>query len=141
VLGTKQQVLEVVVHADVKHAKCDRERVFRVFSNLIGNASKFSPAGETIGVEASARPGEILFGVIDHGCGISSDQQAHIFEPYWQASQQRQIGLGLGLAIAKGIVEAHGTRIWVESQIGVGSRFLFTLPSADRDEGSVPPAA
>jgi signal transduction histidine kinase len=130
-----------VVQADVTHAKCDRQRIFRVFSNLIGNASKFSPAGETIGVEASARPGEILFSVTDHGCGISSDQQVQIFEPYWQASQQRQLGLGLGLAIAKGIVEAHGTRIWVESQVGTGSRFLFTLPSVDGDEGSAPPLA
>jgi len=141
VLGAKQQVLDIVVQPDVTLAKCDRQRVFRVFSNLIGNASKFSPAGETIGVEASVRPGEILFGVTDHGCGISSDQQAHIFEPYWQASQERKLGLGLGLAIAKGIVEAHGTRIWVESQVGTGSCFLFTLPSADGDEGSASPPA
>jgi signal transduction histidine kinase len=141
VLGAKQQVLEIAVQADVTCARCDRQRVFRVFSNLIGNASKFSPAGMTITVEASARPGEILFGVADHGCGISSDQQAHIFEPYWQASQERKLGLGLGLAIAKGIVEAHGTRIWVESQVGTGSRFLFTLPSAHGGDGSAPPPA
>jgi signal transduction histidine kinase len=136
VLAAKAQLLDVVVHADVTRAKCDRERIFRVFSNLIGNASKFSADGETITVEASTRPGEILFAVTDRGCGISSDQQAHIFEPYWQASQQRRAGLGLGLAIVKGIIEAHGTRIWVESKVGAGSRFLFTLPSADGDDES-----
>jgi signal transduction histidine kinase len=130
VVANKEQKLEAVIRGGpLPRAKCDRERVFQVLSNLIGNANKFSPEGDTITVEASARPGEILFAVTDHGCGISADQQAHIFEPYWQASQQRQRGLGLGLAIVKGIIEAHGSRIWVESRAGAGSRFLFTLPS------------
>jgi signal transduction histidine kinase len=135
VLAVKQQSLDVILRGEMPAVKCDRERIFRVFSNLIGNAGKFSPAGSTIIVEAIARHGEILFSVIDRGCGISSEQRLHIFEPYWQASQQRQQGLGLGLAIAKGIVEAHDSRIWVESEVGSGSRFLFTLPCADREAG------
>ena len=130
VLAERKQTLEISVDGPLPRAKCDRERLFQVFSNLIGNASKFSPEGDHITVEASARAQEILFAVTDHGCGISADQQVHIFEPYWQASQERKRGLGLGLAIVKGIVEAHGTRIWVESRVGVGTRFFFTLPSA-----------
>jgi signal transduction histidine kinase len=131
VLAAKTQILKIVVPGTLPWVKCDRERIFRVFSNLIGNASKFSPPGETITVEASARPGEVVFAIVDQGCGISADHEPHIFEPYWQASQQRQRGLGLGLAIAKGIIDAHGTRIWVQSRVGVGSRFFFTLLSPD----------
>lgn len=130
VLLAKQQMLEIKAEENLPAVFCDRERVLRIFSNLVGNASKFSPDGDTITVEASARPGEILFVVTDHGSGIEADQLPHIFEPYWQASQQRRQGLGLGLAIVKGIIEAHKSRIWVESRVGAGSRFLFTLPMA-----------
>jgi signal transduction histidine kinase len=130
VLLGKQQTLEIKAEENLPAASCDRERVLRVFSNLVGNASKFSPDGDTITIEASARPSEILFVVTDHGPGIAPDQLPHIFEPYWQASQERRQGLGLGLAIVKGIVEAHQSRIWVESRVGEGSRFFFTLPIA-----------
>jgi signal transduction histidine kinase len=130
VLLGKQQTLEIKAEEKLPAASCDRERVLRVFSNLVGNASKFSPDGDTITIEASARPSEILFVVTDHGPGIAPDQLPHIFEPYWQASQERRQGLGLGLAIVKGIVEAHQSRIWVESRVGEGSRFFFTLPIA-----------
>jgi signal transduction histidine kinase len=130
VLLTKQQTLEIKAEENLCAVSCDRERVLRIFSNLVGNASKFSPDGDTITIEASARPSEILFVVSDHGPGIAPDQLPHIFEPYWQASQERRRGLGLGLAIVKGIVEAHQSRIWVESRVGGGSRFFFTLPIA-----------
>jgi signal transduction histidine kinase len=66
-----------------------------------------------------------------NGCGISSEHLPHIFDPYWRASQTRRPGLGLGLAIAKGIVEAHDGRIWVESSPGAGSKFAFSLAAAD----------
>ena len=66
--------------------------------------------------------------VIDSGPGISAEHLPRIFEPYWRASQQRQTGLGLGLAIAKGIVDAHQSRLSVESRVGEGCRFYFTLP-------------
>ncbi|MET0592699.1 MAG: ATP-binding protein [Polyangiaceae bacterium] len=129
-LLARKQVLEIATEETLPFVMCDRERIFRVFSNLVVNASKFSPEGDTIKIEASTRPGEVLFVVSDHGSGISPDQLPHIFEPYWQASQQRRQGLGLGLAIVKGIIEAHASRIWVESRIGAGTRFFFTLPSA-----------
>jgi two-component system, sensor histidine kinase len=132
IFAPKRQSLEILVGETLPRVRCDKERMFRVFSNLLGNASKFSPDGGTITVEATARPEDILFTVADQGCGIAADQLPHIFEPYWQASQERKHGLGLGLAIVKGIIEAHGSRIWVESRAGAGSRFFFTLPSAPR---------
>jgi signal transduction histidine kinase len=130
-LATKKQAFEVVLPERQLQATCDRERVFQVLSNLLGNASKFSPEGTTITVKATRESREVLVEVIDRGAGISHENLPHIFEPYWRASQQRQQGLGLGrlgLAIAKGIIDAHRGRLWAESRIGAGSRFLFTLP-------------
>jgi signal transduction histidine kinase len=71
--------------------------------------------------------------VSDTGPGIPADQLPHIFGRFWQATRADRRGIGLGLAIAKGIVEAHRGRIWVESEVGVGSEFIFTLPVADTD--------
>ncbi|MBK9258494.1 MAG: PAS domain S-box protein [Polyangiaceae bacterium] len=109
---------------------CDRERVLQVLSNLLGNAIKFSSPGSTITVsadgEASAK--EVLFAVTDQGPGVAPEQLAHIFEPYWTSEQSARKGTGLGLFIAKGIVDAHGGRIWVETKAGVGTTFYFTLP-------------
>jgi PAS domain S-box-containing protein len=107
---------------------CDRERVLQVLSNLIGNALKFTSEGGTIAVTATDREGETTFSVADTGCGIAPDQIPHIFDRYWQAKSARD-GIGLGLSIAKGLVEAHGGRIWVESNIGQGTTFFFTLPA------------
>jgi signal transduction histidine kinase len=130
VLAQKGQSLELALPKTDLHARCDRERIFQVFSNLVENASKFSPVGATVTIAAKTRPGEILFTVADQGTGISPEHLPHIFEPYWQASQQRRRGLGLGLAIVKGIIDAHASRIWVESCPGAGSQFCFTLPAA-----------
>jgi two-component system, sensor histidine kinase and response regulator len=130
-LSTKAQRLEVAVSEGLPSARCDRDRVFQVFSNLVGNASKYSREGTTIQIEAQERPGEILFVVSDQGSGIAPDHLPHIFEPYWQASPERRHGLGLGLAIVKGIIEAHQSRIWVESRPGTGTQFYFTLPIAE----------
>jgi signal transduction histidine kinase len=80
--------------------------------------------------------GEVLFTVADTGPGVPKEHQRDIFSPYWQAKRTERLGAGLGLPIAKGIVEAHGGRIWVESEAGRGSRFYFTLPVAERGEGS-----
>jgi len=106
---------------------CDRERILQVLSNLIGNALKFTGEGGTIGVSAREGEGETTFAVTDTGCGIASDQLPHIFDRYWQAKSARD-GIGLGLSIAKGIVEAHGGRIWAHSEIDHGTTFFFTLP-------------
>jgi PAS domain S-box-containing protein len=108
----------------------DRDRVQQVLSNLIGNAFKFTPEGGTITVRAQAVDGFVQFSVGDTGPGIRAEDLPHIFERYWQAKRTAHLGTGLGLPIAKGIVEAHGGRIWVESTAGVGAAFYFTIPLA-----------
>ncbi len=112
-------------------AVCDRNRVEQVLSNLIGNAIKFTPEQGAILVEARRQECDVLVSVRDTGRGIPDDQVAHIFEPYWQGDAARKWGAGLGLSIAKAIVDAHGGRIWVESTVGRGSTFRFTLPAVD----------
>ena len=108
----------------------DSARIQQVLSNLVGNAVKFTPRDGRITVCAEQLEGEIRFGVIDTGPGIPPEQVPHIFGQFWQASSSDRRGIGLGLAIAKGIVEAHKGTIWVESHVGMGSTFYFTLPTA-----------
>jgi signal transduction histidine kinase len=105
--------------------------VHQVLSNLVGNAIKFTPAGGRVTLSAElAAEREVRFAVADTGAGIPPEQLPHVFGQFWQGRRTDRRGIGLGLAIAKGIVEAHGGRIWVESQVGVGSNFYFTLPAA-----------
>ena len=107
----------------------DRHRVMQVLSNLIGNSLKFTPAGGVITAKAGKHSDhEVLFSVADTGPGIPNENLADIFSQYWQAKRTERMGAGLGLPIAKGIVEAHGGQIWVESEPGVGTTFHFTLP-------------
>jgi signal transduction histidine kinase len=109
--------------------RCDRERVLQVLSNLVGNALKFTPAGGRIGLSARAGPGEVVFTVSDTGPGIDPAERLQIFDRFWSKRGKAGADSGLGLYIAKGIVEAHRGRIWVESEVGVGSRFSFMLPA------------
>jgi signal transduction histidine kinase len=109
----------------------DRHRVMQVLSNLIGNSLKFTPPAGTITVRAEPRDGSVLFSVSDTGPGIPQEHLSDIFSPYWQAKRTERMGAGLGLPIAKGIVEAHGGRIWAESEPGAGTQFYFTLPRSD----------
>ena len=105
-----------------------------MFENLIGNAIKFTEAGGQITVNATRRNEDLLFSIADTGCGIPPESLPHVFEPFWQdVSRAGRLGAGLGLAITKGIVEAHGGRIWVESTVGRGSTFFFTIPKAPSD--------
>jgi signal transduction histidine kinase len=108
----------------------DRERVLQVFTNLIGNAIKFTPKGGQITIRATHEGGEVRFTVADTGPGIPREHLDHVFDRYWQAKSTAKLGTGLGLSIAKGIVEAHGGRIWAESPPGRGAEFNFTLPVA-----------
>jgi signal transduction histidine kinase len=108
----------------------DRERVLQVLANLIGNALKFTPKGGEIKILANLEPSEVRFTVQDTGPGIPAEHLNHVFDRYWQAKSTAKLGTGLGLSIAKGIVEAHGGRIWVESPPGSGAAFQFTLPAA-----------
>ena len=113
---------------DVPPVFADHHRVLQVLSNLVGNAMKFTPASGMISIAAEARDGDVLCVVADTGPGIPTANLGKIFNPYWQAKRDERLGAGLGLPIAKGIVEAHGGHIWVESEPGVGTRFFFTLP-------------
>jgi predicted ATPase/signal transduction histidine kinase len=107
--------------------KCDRDRINQVIENLIGNALKFTPENGRITVEAKQTGNEIIVSVEDTGIGISPENQGKIFNTFFQVSSKYG-GTGLGLTICKNIVEAHHGRMWVESEIGKGSKFIFTLP-------------
>lgn len=106
---------------------CDRERVLQVIGNLVGNAIKFTPAAGSVRVGAEVRDDEVVITVEDTGRGISPTEVERLFEPYWQGTQKGG-GAGLGLFITRGIVEAHGGRIWVDSREGIGTAFHFALP-------------
>jgi signal transduction histidine kinase len=116
------------IDENVPKITCDPELVERVFSNLISNALKFTPEEGTITVSLRAT-GESLEGsVADTGEGIPADCLTKIFDKFQQVQGQHKGGTGLGLTICRHIVEAHTGKIWVESEIGKGSSFKFTLP-------------
>ncbi|HEX8906759.1 MAG TPA: GAF domain-containing sensor histidine kinase, partial [Longimicrobiaceae bacterium] len=108
----------------------DPDRVVQVLSNLLGNAVKFTEAGGRVRVSASTYGDEQWFEVSDTGVGIPLEHQPYVFDRFRQVGRDRR-GVGLGLPIARGIVEAHGGRIWVESAPGAGTTIRFTLPAAD----------
>ncbi|MCO5167354.1 MAG: GAF domain-containing protein [Planctomycetes bacterium] len=109
---------------------CDRDQVARVLENLLGNAIKFTPAGGEVVAGVAPRGREVRFEVRDTGVGVPAEQRARIFERGVRLGPSGQSGLGLGLTIARAIVEAHGGRIGVEGRDGPGSAFWFTLPGA-----------
>jgi signal transduction histidine kinase len=133
----KSLELQVQVQDRQTRLLCDPERIFQVLSNLVGNALKFTPSPGRVEVRAEPQGLEVLFAVQDTGPGIPHDRLPHIFEPYWQARETARHGTGLGLYIARGIVEAHGGRLWVESAPGRGTTFFFTLPVADGGEATL----
>ncbi len=106
----------------------DTHRLQQVLSNLLGNAVRFTPHGGEIVISAHVVDDMVRIGVKDTGPGVAPDDVPRLFERYWQAPRLLRAGSGLGLYIAKGIVEAHGGEIGVESEIGAGSEFWFTIP-------------
>ena len=112
--------------------RADPLRVSQVLGNVVGNALKFTPENGSVTFGAVVSGGEVEFRVTDTGPGISPEQGEHLFEMFWQARRNDRRGVGLGLTIAKGIVDAHGGRIWFESAVGTGSTFSFTLPALNR---------
>jgi signal transduction histidine kinase len=113
-------------------ARYDHERILQVLANLVGNAIKFTGEGGRIDLVVDATGDDVRFAVKDNGAGIDADKLKIIFERFWQVPGKHRSGLGLGLYISKCIVEAHGGRIWAESQPGAGSTFYFALPAAAR---------
>jgi signal transduction histidine kinase len=125
--AAKSLTLEADFPAHPVVATYDRDRVYRVLSNLIHNAIAFTPPGGSICVRVFRRGSEPVVAVADTGIGISSTDLISIFERF-RRPHGDGAGLGLGLYVSKWIVEAHGGRIWAESQVGRGSTFFFTLP-------------
>jgi signal transduction histidine kinase len=126
----KQLALNINIPADLPRGRGDEQRITQVLLNLVGNALKFTEAGE-IGIQVTEADETFTVAVSDTGPGISDADQQKIFEEFQQAdasSTRQQGGTGLGLAIARKIVELHGGRMWVESSPGKGSTFWFTLP-------------
>ena len=130
-LDQKRQVLDWTVPEPAPRIMGDYRRLEQVLINLLSNANKFAPAGTSIRIKVVEGADTVTIGVADDGPGISPASQERLFEQFYTdrtSSPSRNIGAGLGLPIAKGIVEAHGGRIRVESAVGLGSRFFVDLP-------------
>ncbi len=108
--------------------ECDRVRITQVLSNVLSNAVKFTPRGGSITISVAREPELARFSIADTGPGIREADRERVFDPYWQAKETAHLGSGLGLAISKGIVEAHHGTIAVESRVGHGTTFTFTVP-------------
>lgn len=138
-LAKKRLQLEVHAPGELSHIYADREKVAHILGNLFGNAIDFTPAGGRVWIRAETRDEgggarELLVEVGDTGIGISREHHEFVFEEFAQvdASASRQHhGTGLGLTIARKLVELHHGRIWVESELGGGSRFYFTIPYSE----------
>ncbi|KYG06880.1 histidine kinase [Sorangium cellulosum] len=125
---SKQVRIEQSVSAPGLVISAERGRVLQVLSNLVGNALKFTPQGGRVTLSVDRESEVARFGVIDTGPGIPREDLQSIFERFWKVEAPGERGTGLGLYIAKGIVDAHGGRIWAESEVGRGARFYVTLP-------------
>jgi len=110
--------------------RADPRRVLQIVGNLIGNAIKFTPEQGSVKLRATSGDKQVVFQVVDDGPGIPPDNISHLFDNFWQARKSDKRGVGLGLAIVKELVEAHGGKVWVESEVDHGSTFSFSLPAA-----------
>lgn len=128
VAAEKEIALDAQLPAAAIEVLCDDGRLVQIISNLVGNAIKFSPALSTVTIRAVECDREVRFSIADRGPGIPEEQLRLIFQPYWMGGLAK--GTGLGLYISQGLVEAHGGRLWVESVVGQGATFHFTIPTA-----------
>lgn len=127
--AAKNIVLDAALPAAPLRAPLDDLRILQVLENLVGNAIKFTPAGGKVSIRIRTSAHRIQFVVSDTGVGIPENKLEAVFERFHQVSKDRR-GLGLGLHISKGIVAAHGGRIWAKSEVGVGTTFFVELPAA-----------
>ncbi|HEX6533638.1 MAG TPA: PAS domain S-box protein [Gemmatimonadaceae bacterium] len=128
-----ERSLELVTEVDVglPEVHADPQRIVQVLSNLVGNAARFTAPGGRITIRAELCGADVQLSVEDTGAGIPAEDQPHVFDRFWHSDRgTRRHGSGLGLAIARGIVEAHGGRMWLRSTLGQGSTFYLTLPMA-----------
>lgn len=131
----KRQSLTLDIPSSMPMVNGDRERLDQVLLNLISNAIKFSFESTKIQIKLRQEGTKIVVSVTDNGPGITEEEQIRIFTPYYriEADRQRFPGLGLGLTVSKHLVELHGGKIWVESELGKGSTFFFSLPVAEQE--------
>jgi signal transduction histidine kinase len=129
-LRNKKQKITTEIPDSLPIIQGDGPRLEQVMLNLMNNATKFTPEGGSITVSVRKEDNGLVIDIKDNGIGIARDQQDKLFKPYSRLHSDRQThpGLGLGLALAKQVVELHGGRIWVESDTGKGSTFSFSLP-------------
>jgi signal transduction histidine kinase len=139
-LMNKGQALEIALPQEHLYVRGDGMRLTKILSHLLSNASKFSPPGSPIKLRVALQAGdaasmgepEVVFSVTDRGRGVSMEEQKLIFEKFYQsevAENANGDGIGLGLPLARALVELHGGRLWLESTLGQGSTFYFALPS------------
>ncbi|HET9158687.1 MAG TPA: hybrid sensor histidine kinase/response regulator [Myxococcaceae bacterium] len=138
--GQTSVIINTDVAPELPPIEADEERVLQVLENLVGNALKFTPPGGvvTVGAARAADPGSVVFSVRDNGPGIVEEHLPRIFDRFFQARSSDRRGSGLGLAICKAIVEAHGGRIWAESQPGKGAAFFFTVSTSSEAMKATP---
>ncbi|MFN2290695.1 MAG: sensor histidine kinase [Anaerolineae bacterium] len=128
--------LRVEMDHDLPAVQADADRLAQILRNLLINALHHTPSGGSVRIHASRQDGFVKVAVSDTGVGIAPEDQSRVFDRFWRADRARARderwarGTGLGLSIAQSLVEAHGGRIWIESELGVGSTLLFTLPVA-----------
>ena len=131
----KEQTISLNINDELPKLRGDRQRIKQVFGNLLTNAIKYTPEAGKINVELTNENGHLLVSISDNGIGIKEEEQEKIFEKFYTVSgktlTRESERMGLGLTIAKGIVEAHGGRIWVKSRLNRGSTFYFTLPKGE----------
>jgi signal transduction histidine kinase len=132
-LADAKHISLVMDLSDTPQIHADPHRISQVLSNLLGNAIKFTPESGTITLRARPSDGALSVTIADTGRGIAPEDLAHIFDRYWRPKGSEQEGTGLGLYIARGIVEAHGGRVWAESS-PQGATFVFTLPLETRHD-------
>ncbi len=129
-VNNKNQSISYKVNVNLPPVMVDQDMIRRVVTNLLENASKYSPAGGNIEVGAHCQADLVYIWVQDHGPGIPASEHERIFDKFTRLkSENGPKGLGIGLAYCRLAIQAHGGRVWVESELGVGSRFIFTLPA------------